>query len=51
LFLYIAYYNWCWRSRENDDQNPGRFRLTPAMQAGIADRLWKMDDLYDAIMG
>ena len=33
--LYIAYYNWCWRSRENDGPNSGRFRLTPAMQAGL----------------
>lgn len=48
--LYIAYYNWCWRSRENDGPKSGRFRLTPAMQAGICDRLWKMDDLYDAVM-
>ena len=48
--LYIAYYNWCWRSRENDGPKAGRFRLTPAMQAGLADRLWKIEDLYDAVM-
>lgn len=49
--LYIAYYNWCWRSRHNDGENAGRFRTTPAMQAGITDRLWKIEDLYDAVMG
>lgn len=48
--LYIAYYNWCWRSRENDGPNAGKFRLTPAMQAGLCDRLWKIEDLYDAVM-
>jgi hypothetical protein len=48
--LYVCYYNWCWRSRENDGEMAGRFRLTPAMQAGVADRLWKMEDLYDAVM-
>lgn len=49
--MYIAYYNWCWRSRENDDsEHRGKYRLTPAMQAGITDRLWKIEDLYDAVM-
>ena len=28
----------------------GRFRLTPAMQAGLNERLWKIEDLYDAVM-
>jgi hypothetical protein len=48
--LYIAYYNWCWRSRTNDADGGGRFRLTPAMQAGLTDRLWKLEDLFDAVM-
>lgn len=48
--LYLAYYNWCWRSRENDGPKCGRFRLTPAMQAGLTDKLWKIGDLYDAVM-
>lgn len=48
--LYICYYNWCWRSRVNDWEGGGRLRLTPAMQAGLTDRLWKMEDLYDAVM-
>lgn len=48
--MYVAYYNWCWRSRVNDDQKGGRLRLTPAMQAGLTDRLWKIEDLYEAVM-
>ena len=49
--MYVAYYNWCWRSRGNDGKGScGRLRLTPAMQAGMTDRLWKIEDLYDAVM-
>ncbi len=47
--MHIAHYDFCWRPRENG--NSGRKRLTPAMQAGIIDRLWKIEDLYDAVMG
>lgn len=35
--LHMAYYNFCWR--------PGEMRITPAMAAGISDRLWSFDDL------
>ena len=35
--LHIAYYNFCWR--------PGEMRVTPAMAAGVVDRLWSFDDL------
>jgi IS1 family transposase len=35
--LYTAYYNFCWR--------PGEMRITPAMAAGVTDRLWSFDDL------
>lgn len=49
--LYVCYYNWCWRSRGNDGKGTcGRMRLTPAMQAGLTDRLWKIEDLYEAVM-
>ncbi|MFO0919676.1 MAG: hypothetical protein U0872_15365 [Planctomycetaceae bacterium] len=47
--LYVAHYNFCWRSRVNDNQGGGRLRPTPAMQAGLTDRLWKMEDLYEAV--
>ena len=49
--MHIANYNYCWRSRENDDSGKrGQLRVPAAMQAGIVDRLWKFDDLYDAVM-
>jgi IS1 family transposase len=35
--LHFAYYDFCWR--------PGEMRITPAMAAGITDRLWSFDDL------
>jgi hypothetical protein len=39
--LHMAYYNFCWR--------PGKLRVTPAMAAGVTDRLWWMEDLFEAI--
>ncbi len=47
---HIAAYNFTWRSRHNDGPNSGRKRLTPAMQAGLTDRLWSFEDLNDAVM-
>lgn len=47
--LYVAYYNWVWRLRENGTS--GRLRPTPAMMAGIIGTLWKFEDLYDAVQG
>jgi IS1 family transposase len=44
--LHVAYFNFCWRMRENEG---GRMRLTPAMQAGVVNTLWTIDDLYDAV--
>lgn len=35
--LHMAYYNFCWR--------PGKMRITPAMAAGVTERLWTFDDL------
>ena len=31
--------------------NGGKRRPTAAMMAGVTDRLWTFDDLYDAVMG
>ena len=39
--LYFAYYNYCWISRTT--------RVTPAMEAGITDKLWTMEKLYKSI--
>jgi IS1 family transposase len=38
--LHMAYYNFCWR--------PGKMRVSPAMAAGVTDRLWSFDDLMAA---
>ncbi|MEX0677982.1 MAG: hypothetical protein WD063_12950 [Pirellulales bacterium] len=43
--IFMAYYNWCWRTREPQG---GRYRLPAAMLAGVTDRLWSFDDLYEA---
>ena len=49
--IHIAHHNYCWRSRENDHSGKrGRLRLPAAMQIGLVDRLWKFEDLYDAVM-
>ena len=35
--LHIAYFNFCWR--------PGKRRVTPAIKAGITNRLWSFNNL------
>ena len=47
--MFLAYYNFCWRTRLRGKS--GRYRLPAVMAAGIADRLWSFEDLYDAAMG
>jgi hypothetical protein len=47
--MFLAYYNFCWRTRLPGKS--GRYRLPAVMAAGIADRLWSFEDLYDAAMG
>lgn len=37
IALHFAYYNWC--------KIHGSLRVTPAMEAGITDRVWKMSEL------
>lgn len=37
--LHMAYYNFCWR--------PGKMRVTPAMAAGVTNRLWSFSDLMN----
>jgi IS1 family transposase len=51
IALHVAYYNFCWRMRGVDGKGTcGKLRLPPAMQAGIVNTLWTMEDLYDAVM-
>jgi hypothetical protein len=48
--LFFAYYNWVWRTRYDDKSGqPGRLRPTAAMMAGVTDRLWHFEDLFDAV--
>lgn len=49
--VFIAYYDFCWRTRYPDQSGrAGRLRPTAAMMAGVTDRLWKFEDLYEAAM-
>lgn len=48
--MYFAFYNFVWRTRHTDQSGKrGRLRPTPAMMAGVTDRLWSFEDLYDAV--
>ncbi len=50
--MFLAYYNFVWRTREPDQSNqPGKHRLPAAMAAGVVDRLMSFEDLFDAVMG
>jgi hypothetical protein len=46
--IHVAYYNFCWRLRLPGKS--GKLRPAPAMDAGPTDRLWSLEDLYDAVM-
>jgi IS1 family transposase len=48
--MYFAFYNYVWRSRHTDySGKSGKLRPTPAMMAGLTDRLWNFEDLFDAV--
>jgi IS1 family transposase len=50
--MHIAAYNFTWRPAKTDPMTgkvSGR-RVTPAMAAGVVDRLWTFMDLYDVVM-
>jgi IS1 family transposase len=45
--LFVAYYNFCWRTRYPDKSGqPGRKRPTAAMAAGITDHLWSFEEFF-----
>ena len=49
--MFVAYYNFCWRTRYPDDSGrAGRLRPTAAMMAGVTDRLWSFEDLYREVI-
>lgn len=47
--LHVAYYDFCWRLRKPGKS--GELTPTPAMNAGLTDRLWSLEDLYEAVTG
>jgi len=48
--MFMAYYNFVWRTRYPDDSGRrGQLRLPAAMLAGVTDRLWSFEDLFDAV--
>ena len=50
--LHIANYNFTWRPAKTDPltgKATGKRRVTPAMAAGIVDRLWTFSDLFEAV--
>ncbi len=49
--LFIAYYNFCWRTRYPDDSGkPGKRRPTASMMAGLTDHLWKFKELFEMVL-
>ena len=44
--VFFAYYNFVWRTR---DAINGRERLPAAMLAGVVDKLWTFENLFDAV--
>ena len=49
--MFLAYYNFCWRTRYPDDSGkPGKRRPPAAVLAGITDHVWKFDELFEAAM-
>ncbi len=44
--MFMAFYNWVWRTR---DAINGRMRVPAAMLAGVTDRLWSFEDLFEAV--
>jgi IS1 family transposase len=45
--MFLCFYNFCWRTRL--PLKSGRLRKPAAMAAGVADRLWSFDDMYDHV--
>lgn len=49
--MYMAYYNYRWRTRYPDDSGQsGRKRPTAAMMAGVTDRLYSFEDLFNEVI-
>ncbi len=49
--MFLAYYNFCWRTRYPDQSGkPGKRRPPAAMLAGVTDHPWKFDELFSMAM-
>ncbi|MFH1923592.1 MAG: IS1 family transposase [Planctomycetota bacterium] len=49
--VFMAYYNFVWRTRYPDDSGKrGQLRLPAAMLAGAVDTLWDFERLFDEAM-
>ena len=46
--MLAAYYNFVWRTRKPD--NSGKLRPTAAMMAGLTDRIWTFDELFEVVL-
>ena len=45
--LHVAYFNFCWRLRENGKS--GKLRPTPCQMAGVTREQWTVGDLFSAV--
>ena len=51
MAIFVAYYNFCWRTRYPDDSGQsGRKRPTAAMMAGLTDHLWSFEEFFNTII-
>ena len=49
--VFLTYYNFVWRTRFDDKSGKaGMLRPPAAMMAGVTDRLWTFEDLFEAAM-
>jgi transposase-like protein/IS1 family transposase len=46
--MFAVYYNWTWRTRKPGKS--GRKRPTAAMMAGLTDRIWTFDEVFEAVL-
>ena len=49
LQMFVAYYNFCWRTRLPGKS--GRYRVPAAMAVRVIDSLWSFEDLSDRVTG
>jgi hypothetical protein len=49
--MFIAYYNFVWRTRYDDKSGkPGKRRPTAAMMAKVTVHLWSFDEFYETVI-